>query len=866
MRRSLLPRFLLSLFVLSSACVPFASAAVQNRITAQVTDASRVEISGSVHAKVKLANDLGAAPGSLKMPAMTLRFSMTADQQAALGQLLIDQQNPTSPRYHQWLTPAEYGAQFGLSSSDIAKVTAWLTSEGLTVSGVAQSNTFVTFDGTAAAVQAAFGTVIHNLKLNGVTHYANVTNPTVPSAFGSVVMGITGLYDFRLKPRIKASIAKATPQFTSSVSGNHYVAPGDFYVIYNETPLLTSATPINGSGITVAVMGQVDILTADVTAFRSAAGLTANLPTTVSEGGDPGQAYNCSPESNSNCPTPNLDDLAESSLDVEWSGAAAPAANILFVNGPDVFFNATTQAIDQNLAPIIAVSYGDCEAGWGTTYLNTLNQLMKQANAQGQTVVGPAGDSGATDCDASAPATQGLNVDFPASSPYVTGLGGTMFNEGSATYWAATDTTIGGSSSVVSSADVSALSYIPEQPWNDTSLGDFGGGGGGQSGFFTKPYWQVGSGVPADASRDVPDLSLAASDAHDSYLYCADGSCAVGFRAAAGGSLTAAGGTSFSTPSFAGMLALVEQKTGGRIGNANPTIYALANSSTYYTPGSTILNNSNVVFNDVTSGSNSMTCEAGSPNCPTGGTIGYSAASGYDLASGWGSVNAANLVNAWSKVTPIVASGPAGTAISAVALTATPATVVAGATVTFTANVTGSSGTPTGTVQFLVNNATVGSPVTLTSGVATYSYVTSCANVAEWMKPPSSTVVAKSDPPANPGVPWYGAGSGVAAAGLLLLFLPRRRRLGALLLFVLSAAVISGATGCSGSNNGTVSATTTGTTTNTSTTSFTVSASYSGDGTYAGSKGSGITAIGFTTTANDFVTPVLVQVSAGTCL
>jgi hypothetical protein len=314
------------------------------------------------------------------------------------------------------------------------------------------------------------------------------------------------------------------------------------------------------------------------------------------------------------------------------------------------------------------------------------------------------------------------------------------------------------------------------------------------------------------------------------------------------------------------MLALVEQKTGGRIGNANPTIYALANSSTYYTPGSTILNNSNVVFNDVTSGSNSMTCEAGSPNCPTGGTIGYSAASGYDLASGWGSVNAANLVNAWSKVTPIVASGPAGTAISAVALTATPATVVAGATVTFTANVTGSSGTPTGTVQFLVNNATVGSPVTLTSGVATYSYVTSCANVAEWMKPPSSTVVAKSDPPANPGVPWYGAGSGVAAAGLLLLFLPRRRRLGALLLFVLSAAVISGATGCSGSNNGTVSATTTGTTTNTSTTSFTVSASYSGDGTYAGSKGSGITAIGFTTTANDFVTPVLVQVSAGTCL
>ena len=782
MRCNPLPRLFQTFFVFALG-ISSASAAVQDRITTAVSDSSRVAIPGSIHPKVGSATDRGPASADLKMVGMTVRFSLTAAQQAALDQLLIDQQDPTSPRYHQWLTPAQYAAQFGLSSGDIAQVTAWLTSKGFRIDEVAKSATYVRFSGTAAQVEAAFGTSIHTLTLNGESHFANVTEPSVPSAFANVVMGFTGLHDFRLKARVRTT----HPEFTSSVTGAHYVEPGDFYQIYDELPAFTSG--ITGAGQTIADMGQVDLypntqttttLTfPDIVAFRSAAGLPASTPTVVTYGNNPGP-----PLCNSCSNEPSEDDLSESSLDVEWAGATAPAANILFVNGLDVFYNSMTSAIDNNLAPIMSVSYGDCEQAWGTSELNTLNQLFKLGNSMGITIVGPAGDSGATDCDAGPSATQGLGVDFPASSPYVTGMGGTQFNEGSTNYWLAADSTIGGTS-IVANADYSAESYIPEAVWNDAYVGDFGGGGGGQSVFFTKPYWQLGTGVPADASRDVPDLALDSSDVHDGLIYCYGGSCVVGFRATANGNLTVAGGTSFATPTFAGILALVEQKTGSRLGNANPIIYALGNSK-YYTAGANFATKSSVVFNDVTTGNNDSACTQGTYNCPNGGSIGYNTGSGYDLATGWGSVNVANLVNDWSAVTPVAVSGPAGADVSSTVVSVSPASVTANATVTLTATVTsattGVTTTPTGTVQFLVNNTVVGSGGVGAgngsgSGVATYSWTTSCSTLGQQV----------------------------------------------------------------------------------------IAASYSGDGTYAGSKGAGITAIGFTTTANSVVTPVTVQVSSGSC-
>jgi subtilase family serine protease len=942
-----LPRLVLtsalSAFALGGIGIQSASAAVPDRLVAAVNGSSYVAIPQTINPKVKLGTDLGSAPANTRLTGMSIRFNMSDAQGAALDQLLANQQNPASPQFRQWLTPAQFAAQFGLSSSDLGKVSAWLTSQGFTVTGVANGGTFIMFDGTVAQAQTAFQTSIHNISLNGQTHFANVTNVSVPSAFGNVVVTVTGLHNFRLQPRVHSSIVK--PQFTSSVSGDHYIAPGDIYTIYNSAPLLNAS--INGTGETIAVTGQVDIYPADIVAFRTASGLsTTNLPTTVHAGTDPGYPT-CSANT---CPNgPSQGDLDESSIDLEWSGAMAPNATILFVNGQDVLLNSMTYAIDNKLAPIVTTSYGLCEAGWGYSELESLNALFKQANSQGQTVLAAAADEGATDCDAGPSATEGLAVDFPGSSPYVTSMGGTQFDDGNATgattYWSATNGTTG---------QGSAVSYIPESPWNDEpGFDEFGGGGGGASNFFTKPTWQMGTGVPADGARDVPDLALDASDAHDGLLYCvntaaAEGSasCTTGFRLA-NNDLNVAGGTSFDSQVFGGLLALIEEKNGttAGFGNINPTIYALGNSK-YYAAGQNTLTNAAVVFNDVTSGNNDMSCTAGSTNCPNGGSIGWSAGVGYDLASGWGSVNVANLAGDWNLVTPL-GVGTLGANISTTNLTVSPTTATVGATVTLTATVTGSAGTPTGAVQFLANNVALGSPATLSSGTATYSWVTSCSNLGQQVMSASysgdanyqgsvgpvltagganetqngstatspvevqvtsgscpafslsassatvtvaaggtipavtitatpsnnftgtvvfsatatntsgyapiltftpasvtisssaavttsltfsgitaslhlpnmpgqagpGTAVAKNQRPngePDAGRTWYAAGSGVTIASLLLLMLPRRRRLGGLLLVALAIALIGGATGCGSSQSGPPTGTGTG--------------------------------------------------------
>jgi len=690
--------------------VPAMQGAVQDRI---VGGAGKTMVAQpqSVSPKVSRATDLGAANGSTALNAMTLRFNMTAAQKAALTQLLIDQQNPASPKYHQWLTPEQFAAQFGVSSGDMATVSGWLTSQGFKIAAAARSATFIQFSGTVAQAQAAFQTSIHNLSLTVggrvEQHIANVTPVSLPSGIAGIVGSVAGLNDFRLEPRARVHQvqANADPKFTSSISGDHYIAPGDFYTIYDVSPLLTSS--INGTGITIAVAGQTDISLSDVTAFRSASGLsTTNLPTVKLYGTDPGTSST---------------DIDEAQLDVEWSGAVAPSASILYVNSTNVI-NSLVDIIDNDLAPIASISYGDCESGTGASEIDTLNQAFMQANAEGITVVGPAGDSGATDCDyMSTSATQGLAVDFPASSPYVTGLGGSMFNEGGGTYFGTSNNANGGS----------ALSYIPEEVWNETAVsladgGTIAAGGGGFSQFFTKPYWQAGTGVPNDFARDVPDVSLNAAAIHDGYLFCSQGSCVNGYRTSAtattacptGNCLDVVGGTSVSTPAFAGILALVQQKIGSATGNANPVIYALANSSYYGT-----------AFHDITVGNNASPCTTGSTDCPNGGSIGYSATTGYDLASGWGSVDAFNLASSWTLVTPAT-GGTTGSNLSTTTVTASSASVTSGATVTITATIaegpgdTNVTSVPTGTVQFLVDNVVSGGAVTLSNGVATLSLAT----------------------------------------------------------------------------------------------------------------------------------------------
>ncbi len=355
-------------------------------------------------------------------------------------------------------------------------------------------------------MESAFATEIHNYDVNGELHFANAKDPSVPAALAGVVSGFRSLNDFRLKPRyVRPRVDTAQVKYTSSISGQHFIVPDDFATIYDLQSLY--ARGINGTGQKIAIMGQTNISLTDTRAFLAAAGLAANDPTIVLVTGsaNPGTSQN---------------DLPEADLDLEWTMAVARRANITYVNSTDVG-TSLQYAIDKNVAPVLSTSYGDCEADYAASDVATLVSETQQANAQGQTIIGPGGDNGATDCDGDlggvAPAEEGLSVDLPASLPYVTGVGGSAFNElapswnsgnqlfgttlgqPQSTYWSTSNNGLNGS----------ALRYIPEMAWNDAPLtGTLLGGGGGSSILFAKPIWQTGLGVPNDGARDVPDVSI----------------------------------------------------------------------------------------------------------------------------------------------------------------------------------------------------------------------------------------------------------------------------------------------------------------------------------------------------------------------
>jgi hypothetical protein len=706
-----------------------AQTVVQDRVTQPIEQASMSPITGTVHPLAKAAMDEGLVDNSKTLTGMTINFRRTEAQEASLQALLQAQQTPGSPNYHQWLTPAQFGQQFGMSSADLAKVSDWLQQEGFTLNSVAQSNNAISFSGPVAAVERAFQTQIHSYSLNGEKHFANATNISVPAAMAGAVSSVRGLNDFRPKPRVqfaRKTTSATSAHFTSGISGDHFIAPGDFALIYDVNPLYTAN--FTGKGLTIAVMGQSDIVPSDITDFRAAAGLPVNDPTVKTVPGT--------------TPTPvneaeTTSDLTETDLDLEWSGGVAPAASIILVNSGDVFTSlqyAIQSQINGITVPIISQSYGACETALPTANLTTYESWLAQANSQGQTVVLAAGDTGAADCDNQSPpetvATQGLAVDYPGSSVYVTDLGGSEYTgdgtpqnpqTGAGQYWSAN-----GSNDVLTSAK----SYIPEMVWNDTTFANANGGGlsaggGGASQLWNKPSWQTGvTGIPADGKRDVPDISLNGSPYHDPYLYCTQiqtvgsggayvSSCqSNSFRISDpgqsdDGGLTAAGGTSFGAPSFAGLLAVIEQKmnTTLGLGNINPALYSLAANGTTYASA----------FHDITTGNNQVPCASGSPNCPTSGNmvIGYTAGTGYDQASGLGTVDGNNLATAFATATFSIAT--------TTKLAVAPTAPAVGVNVTLTATVAPLSGTtqPAGTVNFFIDGQLVQPAATLTSGVAT---------------------------------------------------------------------------------------------------------------------------------------------------
>ncbi len=673
----------------------------QSRIAGAVTSESRSVLSGSRPLLARAANDMGRVSSSLPLEGMTLVFARSQAQQQDLDALLIAQQDASSPQYHQWLTPEQFGARFGMSDADLAKATAWLQQQGFTVNAVSRSRDRITFSGTAAQAEAAFQTEIHNYLIRGETHFAPSTDISLPSALSAVTTSVTNLTSIRPRPhlRIKTGVVAPNPNFTSSQSGSHFLTPGDIRTIYDINAAYNAG--YTGTGQTIAVVGQSAIVNSDIEHFQSAAGLTVKDPTSVLV-------------PNTGVSTVYSDDESESDLDLEYSGAIAPGASITFVfagsNQNASVLDAETYAIQNNVARIVSISYGECEQSLGATEYASENAVYQQAAAQGQTVVAAAGDDGSSDCVADG--ISGLYADYPASSQYVTGLGGTEFSSanvalGNTTYWKA-----------ASGSDVitSALSYIPEQAWNDSTTGGLSSGGGGTSMFTARPSWQAGvPGIPSGSFRLVPDVSLTASPNNAGYLYCSsdtsvgiNGSCANGFRDANNTYLTVAGGTSFAAPIFAGMVALINQSTtpSGQ-GVVNQKLYALAGNTATYASA----------FHDITSGNNA--CVVGYPYCAASASSSYSAATGYDEATGLGSVDLYNMLTAWPSAN---ISTLAASATSVSAATMTPAS---GATDAITIQVASSSSsstaTPTGTVAITVDGAAVAT-LPLSGGAATYTF------------------------------------------------------------------------------------------------------------------------------------------------
>ena len=627
----------------------------------KIDDSRRISLPASVHPKAQVENDQGPLEPSTRISFVTMALKPTDEQQTALEKLLAEQQDRSSPNYHRWLTPEQFGDQFGLAPGDCAAIVAWLASHGLTVETVARARNWIAFSGTAQQIQRAFHTELHRYLIHGELHFANASEIQLPEALKGIVGEIRGLNDFQnASPRLE------NPRYTTS-SGSHQLAPGDWATIYDVQRLYQMG--IDGTGQRIAILGRSDLDQSFVDAFRKMNGLP---PANVEQhriGPDPGVTNAAN----------------EAALDVEWSGAIAPNATVVYVYA-NTFNLAAQAAVDQNLAPVMSESVATCEP----EAAEGLRSIAQQANAQGMTWLASSGDSGGAGCDAhgffgvannATLASGGLAVSIPASFPEVTAVGGTQFNEGSGAYWAASNNANGSS----------ALSYIPEIVWNETGAGGLLASGGGSSIYFPKPAWQTGPGVPNDNTRDIPDISFSAAGNHDPYMVINTN----GQRAT--------GGTSASAPSFAGVVALLNQyaigqgwQSGPGLGNINPQLYRLAQAA----PNA---------FHDITQGDNMVPCAQASPDC-IGGTLGFSAGPGYDLATGLGSADVYSLVTQWN----------AHSASTTTQLAAAPAGITLGDTLQLTATVLGSTdAVPAGTVTFTAGATVLGVvPIVSVNGAA----------------------------------------------------------------------------------------------------------------------------------------------------
>lgn len=668
----------------------------QRQIVQPIDETRLVTLAGNTHPMARAEFDRGPVPDGLVLEHLMLQLKRSPEREQALVELIDELHDPHSANFHRWLTARELGQQFGPSADDISAVASWLQVHGLKVNVVYPSAMVMDVTATAGQLREAFHTEIHYYNVRGEQHIANAADPQIPAALGRVVTGFAALHDFRPRAHMRRHFS-----FPYQGVELYELAPSDFATIYNLGPLWHAMDPIRGAGQTIVVLEDSDMRPADWTRFRAAFALSSYAGTFAQIHPQPQSLA-------TNCYDPGTNaDESEAALDAEWAGAVAPDAAIELASCRDTSTTFADLIAGQNLLnsasppPIMSDSYGGCELSYGRSGNAAYEHLWQQAAAEGTSVFVAAGDEGAAECDAGLEyATHGIAVDGTASTPYDVAVGGTDFLDfvdgTTSEYWTTTN----------GAGEESALSYVPEMTYNDScassilytyegypsgnafcnsSAGEsflfVAGGSGGPSQVYQKPSWQQEVfGAVNNRRRDLPDVSLFAGDGlfTHAYVYCMsdtnEGGAPCHYSDSKAAYFNSAGGTSFSSPAFAGIQALVNQKTGSRQGNPDYDLYAMAaaeygsnqNPNTGNLEACNTANGKAIgaacVFYDVTSGDNDVPCK-GKEDCYTvsGDVFGvlstsseslevaYPSAGGWDFATGLGSVNITNLVNSWPQ-------------------------------------------------------------------------------------------------------------------------------------------------------------------------------------------------------------------------
>jgi len=673
------------LLVLSSSVVALPRIAVSQ--IPQGTSTIRVPLHGHVPEWTKSSTDLGPLSPTDELRHLTIFLARSTARENAFQHLLIAQQTPYDPLYHDWYTPSELGREFGAADDQIQAVTTWLEKSGLRVQRVSNSKTFIEFSGTISQVSSALGVSFHRYQGPLGTRWSITSDPAIPAELSTAIRSISGLSQVDQYPAFRQGLDGTSFSNCPSGTCTYYIAPGDFATIYNLPN--ASSTGLNGAGRTIDIVAQWTIDPADVPAFAAITGVNVPQPTIYQFDPNSSSAltpytspptFSCTPDTNS----VECDDFAwqgEATLDVERAGSVAPGAtlHLLVSEGdsegdPGTLLD-TQYAADVDNPDVLTMSFYACESSSADriTLENEFDGLFQQLAAEGTSVFVSAGD---TDATCAAPkfgipmSTYQLSVNAYCAGSSVTCVGGTEFNDRGkySAYWGPNQSGFG-----------SALGYIPEGAWNDpvepiTSesgcpTGDtcyfVEGTGGGVSQYLPAPPWQ--SEVPLLVSllgRALPDVAFSSS-CHDGYFGCQESagtgdSCV---RNSSGdfhfGNFC---GTSAATPSMAAIMAIVDQAVGGRQGNANPELYQLG------------LNPANQVFHDTTPASSGVTsCDIGVAsmcnNTPpsefslSGGTPGFPLETGFDEVTGWGSINVQNLLADW-KPAPSLAASPSALTVS----------------------------------------------------------------------------------------------------------------------------------------------------------------------------------------------------------